>query len=263
MLYDHEEHRGLVQAFADKPVFVYPHTPYSWFIWDGIVQPRRASACFVYGESARQGLQSFGYPNRIDVCGFPRGPVLPFCPTTGTKLLFAVAHPVADHRFPQPEHYAQHRFVMDWVVANKRSFSEIRVRHAYDLRDNGFEAYANEPGIQFEQARMNVADGVASREWADIVIAAGTFGYLSIAQGKPTLIYGYKGSRYCTRAGYVKHQQAYQHILEFPHYMEDMTAEQVLSFRDQPDPKVEAWKTGHLGGNFDAEKFIGVVREFI
>lgn len=264
VLYDHEDRPEAVRAFANKPVFIYPHTPYSWFIWDGIVPIARASANFVCGESAKFGLESFGYPNRIEVCGFPRGPVLPFCPTRGTKLLFAVAHPVSgDRRFPQPEHYAQHMFVMDWIVANKKYFSEIRVRYAFELKDNGFEKYAGEPGIQFERAKMTVADGVASRDWADIIIAAGTFGYLAIAQGKPTLIYGYKNSRYCTRAGYVKNQNLYQSIMEFPYYAEDMTAEQILAFRDQPDPKIEAWKIGHMGGNFDADKFISVVREFI
>ena len=266
LLWDYVYRRENIEAmFVGKPIFVYPHTPYSWFVWDGICPHGRVDVNFVAGESAKKGLKSFGYANRIEVCGFPRCRVRPFTPTTGKKLLFAPAHPLNERRvFPMPENRAQHLLVMRWIVDNKHHFDEIRVRYGTDLSVYGFDEFKNESGIKFELAgELSVADSQASRDWADVIISTGTFGFLAVAQGKPTVMYGYKGVRYSTASGYAKNQHLYQHIFEFPKpYMEDMTAEQVLAFRDRENPAVEEWKRGHIGTDFDAEKFIGVIREF-
>jgi len=265
LLYDHERRDRLIDAFDGKPVFITPHTPYSWFFWDGICPIHRTTVNFVCGEAAKKGLQSFNYPHWVEVCGFSRCHVKKFTPTDGSKLLFSPAHPlVVDKKFPRPEDTERHVRALEWCIENKREFQSVTVRHYLSLDDNGFGKYKNEPGIKFEQVEKLSADlSVEAIDSADLVLSCNTFGFISTARGKPTLLYGYKGVMPNSRSGYVKNYDLYKHIWEPPYYFEDLTIQEALGFCESESDAVANWKAEHIGGNFNEDKFISIVREFV
>lgn len=265
LIYDHERRDRLIDLFIGKPIFMTPHTPYSWFIWDGISPIDRATVNFVYGQAAQDGLLRFGYPHRIEVCGFARCGTREFRPTPGRRLLFAPAHPLAvDRKFPRPENAELHLAALRWCVEHKNYFESVTVRHAFDLKDNGFEEYENEPGIIFQKVEKLSAElSVQAIDQADLVLSCATFGFLSMARGVPTLLYGYKNIIPSSRRGFVKNYHLYQDIFEPPYYFEDLTIDQVLEHCRGEDESLRRWKAAHIGRAFDQDKFISVVREFV
>jgi hypothetical protein len=44
---------------------------------------------------------------------------------------------------------------------------------------------------------------------------------------------------------------------------ESMSLNDILAVRYMPNEKVERWKQRNIGGDFDAEKVIAIVREYI
>jgi len=98
---------------------------------------------------------------------------------------------------------------------------------------------------------------------ADIIVSQSTFGYLSIAAGKPTVFYGYKDMTPHSREGYVKQYEKYRHIFYYPLVLEDMSVDELLAARLTPDEHVENWKRLNVGENFNAAKFLNVIREYV
>lgn len=264
-LYDYERdhYNKTLNLFKDKPKFIYPHVPYGWWVWDGICAVDDVSCNFVVSEGAKQGMRLYGYPHPIEVCGFPRCELRPFQPTQGMKLLFAPSHTLGKSgKYPTPECVDYHRAAMRHIIALKDHFESVTVRYAYDLTTSGFTEFAHESGITFTRAEaLSVSDSLKAIEQADIIISCGTFGYLSLAIGKPTILYGNRTP--ASRAGKVKHYASYKHLIDFPKPFESLTFDDVANVGLQPDPEVEQWKSLMLGQPFNAEKFISVVREFV
>ncbi|HEY6021077.1 MAG TPA: hypothetical protein VIY48_14565, partial [Candidatus Paceibacterota bacterium] len=95
-------HEGpeLDPALKSKKNFIFPHTPQSWFLWDGILEVKPTCCNFVYGEGAVRGMRAYGYPHRVEAVGFSRCDVHEFTPTSGTDLLIVPAHPVIGGGYP-------------------------------------------------------------------------------------------------------------------------------------------------------------------
>lgn len=267
VLYDHEVRlAGHTQTIKNKPTFIYPHTPYSWFIWDGICFIREASCNFVYGENAKLGLESFKYLNRVEVCGFARCAALPFRPSKGRRLLFAPAHLLMNKRFAKDEDYRVHRAAFDWVVRNAKHFESATVRVYDSVEENGFY---KADGINFEDAAvthhytsaLTVESSLASIESHDIIISCNTFGYLSLARGKPTILYGNCKPR--TREGEAQSYPLYKHLIDFPYPLESLTVDDVIKAGSIINPVVEEWRRQTIGTNFNAEKFLSIIKEYV
>lgn len=263
LLYDHERPDKTAEIFRNKPKFVYPHTPYSWWTWDGLCRIDETTCNFVMSEGAKQGMELYRYPHRIEVCGFPRCQIHPFQPTTGKRLLFAPAHPLSnDHKFPTPECMEYHCDALRKIIRMKDRFESIAVRHLYSLEENGFAEFRNEKGIRFQEIKkLNVADSLQAMEQADIIISCGTFGYLALASGKPTILYGNRIP--ASRKGYVRNYGLYQKLIDFPRPLECLSFDEIANTGLAPDEEIEAWKSLMIGENFESDKFISIIREYV
>lgn len=254
------------QMRANRPLFFYPHTPYSWFVWDGLSSTHKASCNFVYGENAKLGLTSLGYVDRIEVCGFSRCATLPFRPSIGRRLLFAPAHPLMNGRYPREEDYQVHRSAFDWVIKYKEYFDSVTVRIFGTIEQNGFY---KADGIHFENAAtttryttaLTVQNSIESIERHDLIISCNTFGYLSLARGKPTILYGNTLPR--TREGDAKNYHLYKHLIDFPCPLESLTINEIIKAGSIISPVVAEWKSKTIGQNFDAEKFLSVIKDYV
>ena len=65
MLIDHEHAGGLhdrIEEFLKtRPVFVTPHTPLAYFLWDGHYSALPISCNFVVGSAAEYSMRAYGY----------------------------------------------------------------------------------------------------------------------------------------------------------------------------------------------------------
>jgi hypothetical protein len=260
------------EAMERRPVFIYPHVPYSWFIWDGIIEAKAVACNFVVSEGAKEAMQLFGYPRRVEVTGFPGMAVKAFSATQGTKLLFAPAHPVHDGKYPQREGFTRIRDAAEKIIRNIDKFESVTVRYSNTLEACGLDAFKRvskrfQRKVIFEPVNVYTTSKIRqsaleSIRRADLVISQSSFGYLAVAEGKPTVFYGYRNVIPFSREGYVKNYPLYKHIFQYPLVFESMPIQDILDARKE-NSAVENWKRLNIGDNFCKEKFLSVIREYV
>lgn len=260
-----------LQALKQRPLFIYPHVPYSWFLWDGIIEPKAAACNFVVSNGAKTAMQLYGYPCHVEVIGFPGVQIKPFKPTHGTKLLFAPAHPLNNGKFPGPRGIHWVRQTSEKIIHYLDYFESVTVRyHAQTLADAGLELFERikSPKIVFENVDVYKTSNIRQKalraiDAADLVISQATFGYLSVACGKPTVFYGYSDQTLYSREGIAKQSQKYWHIFKFPKIFEELSIEEALAVRVSASADVERWCNLNLGENFDPKRFVETVENYL
>ena len=111
--FDHEprsnpkKYKKFISCSKERPTFIYPHTPYSYLIWDGgIVADKNVCCNFVMGEVGKLCMESFGYPCRVEAIGF--------------DLCFKDAN--RHHAYEYPK-YQPDRFRTDQMFTSYKGFS--------------------------------------------------------------------------------------------------------------------------------------------
>jgi len=250
---------------SKKPVFIYPHAAIADILWDGMYVPLKITRNFVPGEGQKEVMRLYGYPNKVVVCGWPYGKVIDFIPTTGKKLLYAPIHPNSRGRKMRDEDKANNKKTMLLILENKHLFDEIRIRFGGRMKDNGLEEFRERTDVVFENAVYHIDHSIESISRADIVISFGTFGYLSVSQGKPTIFYGQETPPHNMRRT-AKSYEKYMNYRRFPLDTDScpkipfkFIIEQVCT----ENYMVEDWKERFIGNDFDSQKFISTVEQFL
>ena len=57
---------------TDKPMFIYPHTPYAFWLWDKWIVASPVECNFVCAEAGVRAMQAYGYKYRVESVGFSR-----------------------------------------------------------------------------------------------------------------------------------------------------------------------------------------------
>ena len=269
-LIDHE-HAGnrvkLLREFLNfgRPIFVYPHTPLAFFLWDGGVENLPVTCNFVAGDAARQSMRAYGYKSRTEAVGFSRCEVKSFSPTTGTKLLFVPARLRGGSGGYATKEYTEltpraFQFVLDHL----KWFEKVTVCYTHDFIDP--VDYLT-TGIDFVFTNPNAspcptADMLKYIDGADVVISCETVGCLAVARGKPTIFYNTKSTP-ALSGRYIQNYEKYRQWYQFPLDLLDITIHDVLNLRKAANPEIEQWKRGIIGGNFDTGKFLSIIREYV
>lgn len=265
ILYDSESvgaRRKVKEDFLKRnPGFIYPHTPMTCYIWDGIYDPLPVAANFVAGDGQRYCMATYRYPHRVEACGFPRCEVLPFQPAKGRDLLFVPARPRRD----KGRQEKLDRVAFDFIKRHRDAFDNIticRLAGQFPECEDGFM------GMNFlttdPKGTASPAQDMIDRiDRADVVIAQHTPAALAVARGKPVIMYGY-GTKLETLTGQAaKNYQQYKRIYDYPLTIEAMSIEDVHRVMQDSDISAEGWKRLHIGGNFDAGKFLSIVKEYV
>lgn len=257
----------IIKSFDNKVRFIYPHTSYSWWFWDGFIEPKPCSCNFVVGNAAIRAMTAYGYPYRIEAIGFPRCEVKPFHSTAGKHLHYSSARLIGvNGSWPDKLTKEYHIKTMDWLVKYRKCFDKITVTCMHSMERNCLTNYTHY-GFEFidlgsSLGHLNAMTAIKQMEDADIIISCNTFGHLAIANGYPAILYS-KIENPVNRFHYLKHIDLYKHLFEFPLDLFSMTGDEVLALREKPHPLIEEWKHNMIGESFDANKFISVVREFV
>lgn len=262
-------HHRLEKAAFNKPVFFFPHTPYSYWLWDRWLEPMKISCNFVVGEGARMGMLAYGYPERVEICGFPRCEVKPFKPTQRKNLLYISSTRSLNWKPPQTGDRDLHLMVMDWIVKYRSHFDSVTVNYFKSLEFSLLDKYLDRKNeIDFvdigESKDLSSRTAIRSLEGKDLVIAGNTAGYIALASGYPTILFNnYKNAPQNSATGFGWHWDLYKDHYVFPLSLFDMDIDEVLNVRLKKNTQVEKWKDLNIGGNFDGAKFISIVQEYV
>jgi len=272
LLYDYERGSGGKRAemerfLASKPGFIYPHTPLSWFIWDGAYRPLPVACNFVAGEAAVEGMKAYGYPYRVEAVGFSRCEVRDFKPTTGKRVLFVPARVRKDGGYASEEYKVKTPQAFRFLLDHANEFEKVTVCYTHSFGAVGISDWVGEAAAKgfdliFTDPYRDTSPMKSMMERidvADLVISCETVGCVSVAKGKPTVFYNARAIP-TTLAGQAQHPEAYKEY-SFPLALEEMTVNDILAVRDEKNDAVEHWKQRNIGGNFQAEKFLRIVKE--
>jgi len=242
------------------PAFIYPHTPMTCYIWDGIYEPLPVACNFVAGEGQRKIMQVYGYPSRVEACGFPRCEVLPFRQAKGRNLLFVPARPRRDKgRQGKLDDAA-----LLWILENRGRFEEVvvcRLAGQFEYPDDYMDItwVTTDPKATENPA----ADMIERIDKADLMISVTTPAALGVARGCPTIMYGQGDPLETITGRRAKNFDKYKSLYAYPLSLEDMSIQDVLNFAMFGCEKVETWKQAHIGGNFDPGRFVEIVRDYV
>jgi hypothetical protein len=259
---------GVEPYLKTKPSFITPHTPQSSFLWDGILNIYPTCCNFVYGEAAIKTLRSYDYPYRAEAVGFARCEVREFKRIASNNLLI-----VPSHRGPFNSDYTYKDYiywatpVLHLVLINRFMFGDVTLcwdetrldpSLLYDInRDMTIiptNPYKDKEPLKQMMKRIGKAD---------LVLSCGTVGCVSAAMGKPTIFFSEINAVPTSLPRVSQHSERYLKYLRFPLQAEEMTLDEIIATRVKPNPLVEYWKQQNIGGNFNAEKFIAIVKEYV
>lgn len=267
-LIDCEHKGGLAERIGyfseTRPLFVYPHTPFSYYLWDGRYTPANIACNFVVGQGAIMSMKAYGYPYRVEAVGFTGCEINPFTPTTGTRLIFAPPHLRGNGKYALRMVYESVRQVASIIVKNIDRFESVTVACSYQgIEESGLSEFIGTKAefeyvntYEIPKPRQNVIRQIAEK---DIIIASNTFAYLSVAHGKPAVMFYAMDSV----DKIVNNFNLYKSYYRFPLMLEEMTIDELLDARTTENERVKEWKRLNIGLPFDADKFLSIVREYV
>lgn len=258
------------KIIGKKPIFFIPHTPYSFWIWDRWLDPMGVHCNFQNAPICLDGMKAYGYPSRVEEIGWTRCELRPFQKRKGNNLLYmpSVSLHWAKVNLGTEHDLDLHIKTVDWIKRNRKHFDRVTLHYRGSLTDYRYDDLPDDidlfdMGFGPQLAAESALAGI-DRAQADVVISGNTAGYISLASGYPTLLYNnFRGVPTTSATGGGYHWDLYKEHYEFPLTLLDMSAEDVLAMRKAPIREVEDWKDWNIGGPFDQDKFISVVREFV
>lgn len=257
-----------------KPVFIYPHTPYSSWLWDGYTKPSKNIACnFVCNEAALKIMDSYGYPCRRENIGFSRPlQVKPFSPTKGVILGYSGPRLIgANGKFYRSGDAEYIKKTMGWIIENKKQFLEVKIFYSFSLEVYGLEEYATCSGLEFvnvakdsiETKNLNTETALRQLEDIDIFIGSNTLGYIALSQGIPTVLVGHNNDVPSHSTNNAIHYSDYAKWCDFPLKLEEMDGRDLQELCKKEPESVMEWKRLNIGTNFDSAKFFKIVKEYV
>lgn len=251
-----------------KPIFVYPHSANSWYFWDGFHEEHPVSCNFVFTKEIKNAMIDYGYKSRIEPCGFSLSSVTSSSATRRNALLFAPMHTMGTKGkdfLRAPASFDLNRKTLDRVLGLAKLFTSVTVRYGKSFDACGMYD-PKMSNVRFEEAVLKSANSIKSIQQHDIVIAAGTLAYISVAIGKPTIFFNQYNETPREWIYTAKSYEKYRHILDYPVQLSQMTDRQVFEFMSNTGQwrrRLDQWKSANIGESFSRQKFLEVIKEFV
>jgi len=256
LLIDHDApilgYRELIAFHRDNgaKIVVLPHGANPNLQWDGIWEPQPVDACIVPAIGHKEIMEAYGYPYPIHVLGWPWTPLRVPTAKDGTRVLFAPIHPDGSDFLPEPEKDANRR-VFDALLT--MGF-DLTVRYLGSLAANGLPLVASatyNPGV-YDNTHHDILN-------ADVVVSSGTYGYLSIALGVPTVMYFQELGTLETATGQPQHYAEYKARLDYPIDALVMGTTQAVMVARRWDSPALNWRARFIGQAFDPAAFLDLM----
>jgi len=242
-------------ASERSTLFIYPHCPTVPWWYDGIykVDPR-TKVLFVIGEEQRDAARIFVPESiRIETTGFPYCDLLPFQGCKNPKnILFAPIHGSNDKLPFRPE----------GIEANAKAFEallkipDIKLHVRY--LGNNLERLGLwfEKGVHYIQGKPD--GSYTDIDNADLIIAEGTYMFLSVARGKPTIgLNQHNPIRMNNDGRTPKRWDEYGSKVSYPIDASDGNLLDILKFAGQNEAHL--WRERSIGKRMDSRRFCQIV----
>lgn len=182
-MHNDKEPRREVLKHPQATVMVYPHSALPPWWYDGLIKIQPYVKCvFVIGEGQKRAMREIAPEARVEVTGWPWSELAPFrSPARIRKILFAPIHPASGRL--RPEAVEANRLVMaelKGLIEQRRI--QVTVRYVGNKFHQGLR---RDPAMTWIQGQEN--NSIQEIDAADVVIAEGTFLYLAVARGRPTI----------------------------------------------------------------------------
>jgi len=245
---------------AGAKTVIYQHGAEPILIWDGIYKPSdRTVLNLVQSPGAKRVLEAYGYPIPVEVVGWHYCPLRDFRPSADIqRVTFAPWHPLGNG-YLHPARAAYNQRVHDMLyAASVRMGFELTVRHIRPLSFNGIYPI---DGVHYINARP---DGNTEQiTSADLVVAVGTYAYMSVALGTPTVMFG-QDLRPFDGHDLSKHREVanwhlYRDIMRYPYDFDDVSPLDNLLLRAATYEATD-WRKMFIGEPLDAKRMVQLLQ---
>jgi hypothetical protein len=261
----HCGYEDAIATFKDHgaTVLLYPHGASPLIGYDGIHEASPlVDASLQLAPGHAEVMRRLEYPTPTHVVGWPYTEIGDFRASAKLeRVLFAPHHPsgygvLHDLEREENAHAYEQLLKGRW---------ELTVRHFGTLEQNGlWEA----PGVRYVRSDLGLASAVDDIDRADAVVAGvGTFPWLSIARGVPTVQYGQdhvltKGEPGEQRVE-LRHFARYHGYLRYPFDTADGPLDELLHAAARSEDPILAWKRRFIGDAFDLRHYVELVERIV
>lgn len=260
-------HRPWVVDLHERgvPLFMYPHSARPMVQYDGIIEPFVHARCmFTIGEGHKRVMEAFGYPLKIETCGWALCGMKPFQPVNQIqRVLFGPIHPNNNGWLSEIDQKANRETYIRLHQFCKQIGAKLVIRHIQDLQKNGFHRIDGD--VEIVRGLPN--GSTQEIDQADLVVAHQTFAYIAIARGKPVLMMGEDETPHSGNADdnfrFVKHWDAYKDLLMYPLDILATSDTQSLAEKACQGGYIDAWKDLFIGTPFNGKKFVRTLEGYL
>lgn len=255
LLIDHdgpEWYADIIAAYgrAGIPSLVYPHGATSQVAWDGIYPVSNDVLGYLaFSEGHAEVMRRYGYPKPVHVTGWHWCEQRSYqMPPVISRVLFAPIHPLNDYSIRAVQAEANRRAMHD--ILSHVPPQAVTVRHIGKLEGSGLERVE---GVTYVWGRADNSTDDIDR--ADVVVSAGTFAYLAIARGKPTVIINQHIHPAIEQDGHTVKAMHWHYYRDYLHYP--------VSYFNQLGASVEEWRDRMIGPQITPERMGAVLEEAV
>lgn len=240
-----------------KPVYLYPHSGPPAIEYDGhIPVSDYVTARLVTGPGHKEVMHRYGHSRSVCEVGWFYCAQKKFQPIPNPrKILFAPLHPWADGKTIHPDNQARNARVFRDLDALGL---DLQVRYFGDEEANGLPE-RRDNWVKLERLDTSHAE----IDEADLVVATGTFAYLAIARGKPTIYFAETEYAYNDRHDKtVEHWDSYDEYMRYPCTMHSWPLQMLIRRACEGGKWLENWKQLFVGTQMTPERLgraIGIV----
>lgn len=251
------------------PVFVYPHSVRPNIPFD-LTREFHPNICalFTIAEGHKVVLKKLGYPNPIEVVGWPYTEICSFRRNSSiekVRVLFAPLHPVGGSFLPDIDRKLNAKTYK--LLLGLLDRIDLTVRHIGSLKYNNIEP---DQHVRFIAGQMD--GSTHGMENSDIVIGAYTYAYMAVALGHPLVMLG-EGVRphNSPRSGgqliWAQNWEKYRDYMAYPFNVEDcQTSEDLydmLKLAMGGDQGIDNWKQRFIGEPFNGQSFVKTLESYL
>ena len=258
-----------------QKVFIYPHgaRPQVAYMWKQMRPHPKVTAYVCPTVGHAELLKTMDYPHRFVIPGWWLTPVVPFQALEGKpkKVLFAPLHPNGNGWLSNLDRNLNAMTLQNILKAQERLKFQLTIRHIHSLAENGLP---NEPfgGIRYIRGSTQ-GDEIPQIRSHDLIVAHQTFGYKSVALGKPTV---FMSEHLCPRAGtspetfefinedyWFRHKHLYMFPFDINHHVIPPAQVMIDACSPMAEEKIADWRERFIGSQqFNGKLFSDEIERY-
>ena len=241
--------------------FIYPHAARPSLISAFYPPWKHITAQFVVNETHIEVMRRIGCTETLYPVGWALCPIIPFRPRSELKqVLFGPIHPRNSNVDKQANRAVTDRL---YPLAIKGEIY-LTVRYLPPFDGNGIKKVEH-PNIKYIEGAAGPATTLEQIDQADLVVGHQTFGFLAVARGVPTLMFGESMTPHVEmRDGTFTEARGWNDIKDLIVYPLDiLDSEDPMSLMwktASDDSPIAGWRDRMIGEAFDPGRFMKILR---